>query len=341
MSGYAPGRYGIHGLAVVELSGPHAPASFFLPGLPAVSGPPDVVWGADVAGLRPVVVDPRDPGPARSHAGTDVDGRWRLSGPGHDGRLPVQDVLLRAGASLVHGTALAVEGRGVLVLGPPGSGKTVLALAPLGEAGWRLVADDLVVATTAGDLLPTEAPLAIYPEHAALLPPAAGLRPGAKRAWRAVRDAPVVGAAAQAAKRWAGRQGGSLGSWARRFEARYVSVAPADLFPPERRAPVAELTFVLVLDPAGEPWALAATTPETAGAAAIAEAYADGEMHAQLAGYGRAGVLDVAAHWEAATRVLGGVAAAAARHATLGVPRRADPAELLRRGRDAISELLG
>lgn len=338
MSAYGPGRYGLHELAVVALAAAEARQRFFLPGLSPVAGPPDVVWDDAPGSGRPLAGDPRDPDPPRSFVAVDSAGRWHLAGPDHDGRLPVQDVLLRRGATLLHGTAVTVAGRGVLVLGPPGSGKTVVAVAVLAQPGWRLVADDVVVATAAGELLATEAPLAIYPEHASLLP--GGARTGAKRAWRAVRDAPVIGPAARGAKRWAARRGGRLGEWARGFEARYRSVPPADLFPAERRAAAAPLAAVLALDPAAEAWRFDETTTAQSAGLAVAEAYADGGMHAQLAAYGRAGVVDVAGHWRAAAEVAGGAVAAAGRHGSLGVPPRAEPAELAQRARQAIERLL-
>jgi HPr kinase/phosphorylase len=42
---------------------------------------------------------------------------------------------------LVHGTCVAIDGRGVLLRGPPGSGKSDLALRLI-DSGARLVADD-------------------------------------------------------------------------------------------------------------------------------------------------------------------------------------------------------
>lgn len=45
---------------------------------------------------------------------------------------------------VVHGSCVARDGTAVLLLGPPGAGKSDLALRLLGR-GWRLVADDQVV----------------------------------------------------------------------------------------------------------------------------------------------------------------------------------------------------
>ncbi|WP_299816229.1 HPr kinase/phosphatase C-terminal domain-containing protein [uncultured Jannaschia sp.] len=61
----------------------------------------------------------------------------------------------------IHGTAIAFRGRGLLILGPAGSGKTGLA-AELMIMGAGLVSDDLVVLTSNGSVL-----IAARPEGAA------------------------------------------------------------------------------------------------------------------------------------------------------------------------------
>lgn len=56
---------------------------------------------------------------------------------------------------LVHGTCVEIEGVGVLIIGPPGAGKSDLALRLL-DADARLVADDyLEVVASDGTLLAT------------------------------------------------------------------------------------------------------------------------------------------------------------------------------------------
>ena len=50
----------------------------------------------------------------------------------------------------VHASCVAFEGKGVLLRGPPGAGKSDLALRAI-EAGARLVADDLVALDLRGD----------------------------------------------------------------------------------------------------------------------------------------------------------------------------------------------
>lgn len=60
----------------------------------------------------------------------------------------------------VHGTCVAIEGRGVLLRGAPGSGKSDLALRLI-DAGARLVADDQIELTGRGDDIMTQAPAAI------------------------------------------------------------------------------------------------------------------------------------------------------------------------------------
>ncbi|OYU16332.1 MAG: RNase adaptor protein RapZ [Alphaproteobacteria bacterium PA4] len=58
----------------------------------------------------------------------------------------------------IHATAVALDGRAVLLLGPSGAGKSDLALRLI-DRGWRLVADDRVVLTvTAGQLVASAPP---------------------------------------------------------------------------------------------------------------------------------------------------------------------------------------
>ena len=58
---------------------------------------------------------------------------------------------------MVHATCIAVEGAGVLLRGPSGSGKSDLALRAI-DQGARLVADDQVVLTQRGAALVASAP---------------------------------------------------------------------------------------------------------------------------------------------------------------------------------------
>ncbi|RYI83621.1 MAG: aldolase, partial [Acetobacteraceae bacterium] len=61
---------------------------------------------------------------------------------------------------LLHASSIAREGDAILLLGPPGSGKSDLVLRLL-QSGWSLVADDQVaLRTEAGELRPS-APAAL------------------------------------------------------------------------------------------------------------------------------------------------------------------------------------
>ncbi len=61
---------------------------------------------------------------------------------------------------LVHATAVAIEGAAVLLRGPPGAGKSDLALRLI-DAGARLVADDQVELKRVGAQVLARAPAAI------------------------------------------------------------------------------------------------------------------------------------------------------------------------------------
>ncbi len=68
--------------------------------------------------------------------------------------------IIPAAPNLVHATAIAIEGRAVLLRGPPGAGKSDLALRLI-DAGARLVADDQVALRRAGEHVLVTAPAAI------------------------------------------------------------------------------------------------------------------------------------------------------------------------------------
>lgn len=59
---------------------------------------------------------------------------------------------------LIHGTSVEVNGAGLLLRGPPGSGKSDLALRLISECDARLVADDQVEVTLRDGILVARAP---------------------------------------------------------------------------------------------------------------------------------------------------------------------------------------
>ena len=61
----------------------------------------------------------------------------------------------------IHASCIALDGRGVLLLGPSGSGKSDLALRLI-DAGARLVADDQSELSRRGDVLVVRAPATIF-----------------------------------------------------------------------------------------------------------------------------------------------------------------------------------
>ena len=61
----------------------------------------------------------------------------------------------------LHATTVAVEGRGILITGPAGAGKSSLALA-LMALGARLVADDRTILTTEGAALVATCPPSLH-----------------------------------------------------------------------------------------------------------------------------------------------------------------------------------
>ena len=60
------------------------------------------------------------------------------------GQIPLEIQVTRTGSGLLaHGSAVALDGRGILMVGPSGSGKSMMALALMAH-GAALIADDRV-----------------------------------------------------------------------------------------------------------------------------------------------------------------------------------------------------
>ena len=62
---------------------------------------------------------------------------------------------------LIHGTSVEINGAGILLRGPPGSGKSDLALRLISEREARLVADDQVEVSLRDGILVAQAPEAL------------------------------------------------------------------------------------------------------------------------------------------------------------------------------------
>jgi serine kinase of HPr protein (carbohydrate metabolism regulator) len=62
------------------------------------------------------------------------------------------------GGNPAHATCMSFRGRGLLITGPSGSGKSDLALRLLDREGWRLVSDDRVVLEKTGKMICASAP---------------------------------------------------------------------------------------------------------------------------------------------------------------------------------------
>ena len=70
------------------------------------------------------------------------------------------DPISEGGADTIHASAVALDGRGLLILGAAGSGKSALALELMAR-GARLVSDDQVALSVEGGRLIARAPAAI------------------------------------------------------------------------------------------------------------------------------------------------------------------------------------
>ena len=135
-----------------------------------------------------------------NRAGTHVRGTWPASLTLDDAATyllgPVLGLVLRLrGVTCLHASAIAIDGRAVAFVGPPGAGKSTIAAAFV-QNGYPMLADDIValsVDDTTTYVQPAYPQVRLWPESVTLLYGAADVLPrltptGEKRALRLAQD---------------------------------------------------------------------------------------------------------------------------------------------------------
>lgn len=284
--------YRIHDLLQGAVDGSGPDAEVFLawlrefPTREGATDPADLTWSPEPShdahlSTNPVYDIPRQAGP-RPVGRLTRDGRWECFGPSHNPLLVIQDLLLARDTSLVHACALEFQGKGVVVFGESGSGKTVVALSALRDGRVRLLSDDLAIVRPDGEILAFPTPVAVYPIHFPLLPPNVhtSLRrrkldsrllhvfsrlPLGRRIGRLVRDRLIA-------------REGTESTWARSVNTQYLSIPTRRLVPADRMTDYARAGLCLFLDPHGKPWRVEALQSDEALSLLSATTYKNQEM---------------------------------------------------------------
>ena len=156
----------------------------------------------------------------------------------------LQLALLRGGATFVHAAGVEKDGTALLFPSWGGVGKTAIVRHLVGEFGWRLLGDDLVVLSRDGMCFGFPKPLVIYPHHRAVFPDvfARGSGPVACTWMNAAltRAAQVMKPLLRPAPR--------LLQLARRHNPQSVRIAPSEVFGRDRLAMAGHLKEVVWLD---------------------------------------------------------------------------------------------
>jgi hypothetical protein len=269
-------------------------------------GPADVVWfpSGENAPLDAAALEPD----SRTEQGNSFVRRfgdgWECWGPGHNFYALFQDLLLRRGASLVHGCSLSYGERGVLLFAGGGVGKSSIAFGIYERDGVRLLGDDITLVGSEGELLAFPTPFAIYPYHQPLLPPAVKESLSGRR--NAQRVAAIVDSVPFGHRlgRFVRRRliaGGSRR--ARAVRPGYVSIPARELFPPERRAVRAHAEIVAFLSREGEELAVRPMEVREAANAFTAVSYNELHLDESLNTYALASAVDLVEHRRLAAEV--------------------------------------
>lgn len=267
--------------------------------------PADITWLAE-SSLAP---DSRD---GQLETARDAAGRWHCSGDGHNMVAIVQHCLLERDASLAHACGLVVRGKGVLVAGHSGSGKTAMTLAALDRPDVQVLSDDFVVVGRRGAMLSFPTPIALYPAHAGLLPDQARalLRAAESRRKLLAALRRPLGGLGRALKRFLAG-GGPGGRFAAGLNTRYVPVSPALLLSDADRVAESQLSLTCVLERTDAGFAVERREAPWGRKNILAMTYGDHDVADAVHRYESQGVVDAAWHFERAAAVMSAALATA------------------------------
>jgi hypothetical protein len=331
------GAYKVHDLILFDVRGrsreaevvDHWLGEF---GVESLDGTPDIVWHANGGGptvpAEPISHSLREA--ADSYLRVLPAGGWECWGGEHDFYTLFQDLLLRRGASLVHGASLALEGKGALLFARGGVGKSSVVFGAPRRLEARLLGDDVTIVTTEGRLLAFPTPFAIYPYHHDLLPPEVKQRLERRKRAQLLAGKLDKVPLAHNVGRWARQKLIARGSRrARSIRPGYISIPPRELFPSGGRVSEAPADLVAYLAPT-EQTAFAAVrlTKEDAAGAIQAVTYNELHLDEPLNAYALASALDLTRHRTDAGAVVSEFLERVGTVLRIDVPRESKPRDV-------------
>jgi hypothetical protein len=296
----------------------------------------DVRWLPDLASTPPpahaipIYVSSQDDRPA-AYLAMDSGGRWDCYGDKHHLLAVFQEILLGRGVSLLHACGLDWNGRGVVLCGRGGAGKSSVAFATYSKPRLRLLSDDIVLLCENGELLSYPTPLSVYPYHHALFPERVQTKLRARKAQNRLlgplADFPVTGAVGRAGQRWLVARGGRIGIAAAMLRANYQRVYSREIMPADQLSDRSEVALAVYLS-RGREWVVKDLDLDTARSLYLATTYEELKLGPRVTLYSINGAIDLSQHWRRVSEVSERFLGAAGQLVKITVPSGARPFEV-------------
>jgi hypothetical protein len=300
-------------------------------------GQADITWFPNTA-THPV---PADATPVREYSEVDsptayirvrADDSWDCFGEGHDLLAIFQTFLVRRGATFMHAAGLVVNGRGVVVCGRGGIGKSALSFATFSDDRLQLLSDDKLVATADGRAFRFPVPHAVYAYHHDLLPLDVRARfqnsKTQSRILGPLYENPITRPVGRAAKRWLVTKGGVVGVQAARVRPHYVQVHSNEMFPPDKLVETAQIDLFVFLQREGSAPQVAPLSVDDARSLLLSATYLELGLDRPLELYAQASAVDLFKMWKGAGEAANAFLAACPQRLHVTIPRTLRPAEL-------------